>query len=77
MITLWTSGLKRVTSSFVNYKHIMDKGSSNQELHARLQEALRECEKLRAENERLRAQLKFSPENAPIAEDKGEYSMAR
>ncbi|MFP4428963.1 MAG: TOTE conflict system archaeo-eukaryotic primase domain-containing protein, partial [Desulfovermiculus sp.] len=57
------------------YKYIMDKGSSNQELHARLQEALRECEKLRAENERLRALLKFSPENAPIAEDKGEYSL--
>ena len=41
----------------------MDKGSSNPELHARLQEALRECEELRAENERLRALLKFSPEN--------------
>ncbi|MCF8030738.1 MAG: DEAD/DEAH box helicase [Desulfohalobiaceae bacterium] len=50
----------------------MSKGK--QELQARLQEALEECAKLRAENERLRALLGFSPQSKNIVDDKGDYS---
>jgi hypothetical protein len=53
----------------------MSNGNTNQELQARLQEALEECARLRAENERLRALLGLSPQSEHFGEDKGDYSF--
>ena len=52
----------------------MSKGNSNQELQARLQEALEECAQLRAENERLRTLLGYSSQSESTTQDKGDYS---
>ncbi len=52
----------------------MSKENSSQKLQARLQEALEECAKLRAENERLRGLLEFSQQSESIVEDKGDCS---
>lgn len=52
----------------------MSKGNSNQELQARLQEALEECAQLRAENERLRTLLGYSSRSESTTQDKGDYS---